>query len=333
LEQNKDIDQFDIPLAKRTYLNNPNSILLKKLLIFSPFLFLIFSVVALRFIRNVELIPLNNLKFQVERNHDARILGHLPYNETPKEKLVLIEPNIEVHMDMRDSLLKMREQAKKDGIYLVFLSGYRSINLQNDIFYSLKSIRNQEAAERARVSAPPGYSEHSTGFAIDIGDATQRETDFETGFENTDAFRWLIKNAAKFHFKLSFNKDNKYIDYEPWHWRYEGSIEALKGKCNFGPHRDDVEFLINNVSIRKYGSSGQQRTFILALKMAELDLLTKTLNVPPMLILDDVLAELDLTRQNMLLNSVGKDSQCFISATHLDKFNQSFLGSSQMIHL
>jgi len=228
LEQNKDIDQFDIPLAKRTYLNNPNSTLLKKLLIFSPFLFLIFSVAALRFIRNIELIPLNNLKLEVKKNYDARILGHLPYKETPKEKLVLIEPNIEVHKDMRDSLLKMREKAKIDGIYLVFLSGYRSVNLQNDIFFSLKSIRNQEAAERARVSAPPGYSEHSTGFAIDIGDATQRETDFETDFENTEAFRWLIKNAAKFHFKLSFNKDNKYIDYEPWHWRYEGSIEALK---------------------------------------------------------------------------------------------------------
>ena len=228
MELNKDIDQFDIPLAKRTYLNNQNSTSLKKLLIFSPFLFFIFSLAALRFIRNVELIPLNNLKFPVERNHDARILGHLPYNETPEEKLVLIEPKIVVHMDMRDSLLKMRKEAKKDGIYLVFLSGYRSINLQNDIFYSLKSFRNQEAAERARVSAPPGYSEHSTGFAIDIGDATQRETDFEADFENTDAFRWLIKNAAKFHFKLSFNKDNKYIDYEPWHWRYEGSIEALK---------------------------------------------------------------------------------------------------------
>jgi len=91
----------------------------------------------LRFIRNVELIPFNNLKFQVERNDESRIFGHLPYNETPKEKLVLIEPNIEVHMDMRDSLLKMREEAKKEGIYLVFLSGYRSINLQNDIFYSL----------------------------------------------------------------------------------------------------------------------------------------------------------------------------------------------------
>jgi len=111
------------------------------------------------------------------------------------------------------------------------------------------------------------------------------------------------------------------------------STEAVTGKCNFGPHRDDIEFLINNISVRKYGSSGQQRTFILALKMAELDLLVKTLNVNPILILDDVLAELDITRQNLLLNSVGKDSQCFISARHLDKFNQSFLSSSQMIYL
>ena len=228
MEQNKDIHQFDIPLAKRTYLKNTNSILLKKLLIFSPFLLLIFSIATLRLIRNLEAESLLNLIFQVETNHDHRLLGHLPYNEINKEKLVLIEPNIEVHLDMRDSLLKMREEAKKDGIYLVFLSGYRSINLQKDIFYSLKSIRNQEAAERARVSAPPGYSEHSTGFAIDIGDATQRDTDFETQFENTKAFRWLRKNAAKFHFKLSFEKDNKYIDYEPWHWRYEGSIDALK---------------------------------------------------------------------------------------------------------
>ena len=185
-------------------------------------------MIALRLIRNLETGPFLELIFQVDRIHDHRVLGHLPYKEIPKEKLVLIEPNIEVHVDMRDSLLRMKEKAKKDGIYLVFLSGYRSISLQKDIFYSLKSTRNQEAAERARVSAPPGYSEHSTGFAIDIGDATQRETDFETEFENTKAFGWLKKNAAKFHFKLSFNKDNKYIDYEPWHWRYEGSIEALK---------------------------------------------------------------------------------------------------------
>ena len=228
MEQNKDLNQFDITLAKRIHLNNFNSILKKKLLIISPFLFLLFSIFALRLIRNIEIRSLGNINLQAQINSDHRILGHLPYAEIPKEKLVLIEPNIQVHIDMRDSLLEMRDEAKKNGIYLVFLSGFRSTNLQNEIFYSLKSFRNQEAAERARVSAPPGYSEHSTGFAIDIGDASQRETDFETEFENTEAFKWLIKNAAKFHFKLSFPKDNKFIDYEPWHWRYEGSIEALK---------------------------------------------------------------------------------------------------------
>ena len=228
MEQNKDINQLDIPFAKRIYLKNSKLLLLKKLLLFSPFLLLLFSLTSLRLMRYIELGLFSNLNSQAERNPERRILGHLPYNEIPKDKLVVIEPNIEVHIDMRESLLNMREEAKKEGIYLVFLSGFRSIKLQNDIFYSLKSLRNQEAVERARVSAPPGYSEHSTGFAVDIGDATQRETDFETEFENTEAFRWLIKNAAKFHFKLSFNKNNKYIDYEPWHWRYEGSIDALK---------------------------------------------------------------------------------------------------------
>jgi len=228
LEQKKDIDEFEIPFAQRTYLRNTNSTILKKILIFSPFLFLLFSFTILRFVIKIDLASLNNFILNTEKNKDGRILGHLPYKEISEEKLVLIEPNIEVHIDMQESLLNMREEARKDGVYLVFLSGYRSINLQNDIFYSLKSIRNQDAVERARVSAPPGYSEHSTGFAIDIGDATRRETDFETEFENTNAFKWLVKNAAKFHFKLSFNKNNKYIDYEPWHWRFEGSIEALK---------------------------------------------------------------------------------------------------------
>ena len=109
--------------------------------------------------------------------------------------------------------------------------------------------------------------------------------------------------------------------------------EALTGKCGIGPHRDDIEFLINDSSVRKFGSSGQQRTITLALKMAELELIRKIISINPILILDDVLAELDLERQNLLLNSVGQESQCFISATHLDKLNNDFLGDSQIINL
>ena len=110
-------------------------------------------------------------------------------------------------------------------------------------------------------------------------------------------------------------------------------LERLTGKCSVGPHRDDIEFYLNHDSVRKFGSSGQQRTLTLALKMAELDLLKKTISVNPILILDDVLAELDVVRQNLLLNAVGEDSQCLISATHIDKFHKSFIGNSQIIYL
>ena len=111
------------------------------------------------------------------------------------------------------------------------------------------------------------------------------------------------------------------------------NLEELTGKCSVGPHRDDIEFYINDSSVRKFGSSGQQRTLTLALKMAELELLRKTVDVNPILILDDVLAELDVVRQNLLLNAVGEDSQCLISATHLDRFHRSFVGDSQIIYL
>ncbi len=221
-------EAFDIPFAERKFLKETNSRFNKIILLTLPVLLISFYITGFRLTRNLKLSRVRNINFQNSNNHDHSILGHLPYNEISKEKLVFIEPNIHVHIDMSESLLKMREDAKKDGIGLIFLSGYRSINLQRNIFFSLKSIRNQIAAERARVSAPPGYSEHSTGFAIDIGDANNRETDFEIEFENTETFKWLKKNAAKYHFKLSFNRDNKNVDYEPWHWRYEGSIEALE---------------------------------------------------------------------------------------------------------
>ena len=226
MEQTRESKEaIDIPVAKRRYIQD-NKFKLKKIFLYIiPFLILCFSLVTL-IVRNS--LKINSVNLKNPKTNDSSILGHLPYKEIEQEKLVFIEPHIWVHKDMTNSLLRMRQDAKTDGVYLVLLSGYRSIKLQDEIFYSLKSMRNQSASERARVSAPPGYSEHSTGFAIDFGDANYRETDFEVDFENTDAFRWLKNNAAKYHFKMSFNKSNKNVDYEPWHWRYEGSIEALK---------------------------------------------------------------------------------------------------------
>ena len=215
----------DLDTAERIY---PKSKLIKNIKIVHVILSLIIFAPLFLLFKNINFLKYPNTVKSSNIEKDVRVLGHFPYQEAAYENLIEIQPNILVHKGMYKSLKEMKDDAEKDGVYLVFLSGYRSIKLQKQIFYSLKSIRNQIASERARVSAPPGYSEHSTGFAIDIGDAYARETDFEESFENTSAFKWLKNNAAKYHFRLSFDKKQISVDYEPWHWRYEGSIEALK---------------------------------------------------------------------------------------------------------
>jgi D-alanyl-D-alanine carboxypeptidase len=79
----------------------------------------------------------------------------------------------------------------------------------------------------ARWVARPGFSEHHTGLALDIGDEEHPACDVELPFEETRAFKWLNENAGHLGFELSFPRGNsKGINYEPWHWRYAGSPEA-----------------------------------------------------------------------------------------------------------
>ena len=157
------------------------------------------------------------------------LLGHLPYPEASIDELIFFSPGIYVHKDIYENFKEMQYRAAQRGISLKLLSGFRSIELQRDIFYENKSIRNQTAVERSMVSAPPGYSEHSTGYAIDVGDGDYPETHFEVEFEQTPAFKWMKRFAPKYHFVLSFPPTNKQgITYEPWHWRFEGTVNALK---------------------------------------------------------------------------------------------------------
>lgn len=86
-----------------------------------------------------------------------------------------------------------------------------------------------------------------------------------------------------------------------------------------GPHRDDINFIVNGIDIRKFGSQGQQRTAALSLKLAEIELVKSKINDTPVLLLDDVLSELDSFRQNYLLESI-KDIQTVITCTGLDEF-------------
>jgi len=107
--------------------------------------------------------------------------------------------------------------------------------------------------------------------------------------------------------------------------------EQVHGTTLVGPHRDEVEFTINQTPARSYGSQGQQRTLVLALKLAELKLIEEVVGEPPLLLLDDVLAELDLNRQNQLLEAIQDRFQTLITTTHLGAFDSQWLNSSQIL--
>ena len=220
--------QDDIPLARRIKSIKP---ITTKSFLLIGLLFLGLGI-SLTLLANKSFLlqtkSLDDSINSIETNQNKSLLGHLPYPEASKNELILFSPGIYVHKEIYENFKEMQYMAAQKGVSLQLLSGYRSIDLQRDIFYENKSIRNQTAVERSWDSAPPGYSEHSTGYAIDVGDGNYPKTHFEVEFEQTPAFRWMKRVASKYHFVLSFPPKNKQgVTYEPWHWRYEGTVNAL----------------------------------------------------------------------------------------------------------
>ena len=131
----------------------------------------------------------------------------------------------QLHPDALKAWKRMKNKAKTQGIELFIVSAFRNIERQSEIIEA-KKMKGVSDEDIFKVSAPPGFSEHHTGKAVDIN--TNGFPPFEEHFEKSDAFRWLSVNAKDFGFHLSYPKKNKYgIAYEPWHWFYDG--EAQQG--------------------------------------------------------------------------------------------------------
>lgn len=101
--------------------------------------------------------------------------------------------------------------------------------------------------------------------------------------------------------------------------------EIIRAQSLVGPHRDDVSYYINNIDSKKFASQGQQRTIVLSLKLAELELIKEKIEDTPVLLLDDVLAELDNNRQNYLLNAIGEETQTIITSVDTVLFDDDYL--------
>ena len=155
----------------------------------------------------------------------------MPYKEATESTLrpLSFNKSVKGNKDAVNILEKMFDDAKKDGINFDVISGFRSIDYQTHLFYDKASERKQSLQQRAKTSAPPGYSEHHTGYAFDLNKKGNATTKLSPEFDKTPEYKWLQENAAKYGFEMSFPKDNvQGISYEPWHWRYVGDSTSKK---------------------------------------------------------------------------------------------------------
>lgn len=156
----------------------------------------------------------------------------------------------------------------------------------------------------------------------------------------------LSEPASRWHEDLSLGRERLELAFLPgcplgedpagWAASYAAALEGerardlARGQSHLGPHRDDVSILLQGHPAKLFASQGQQRTAVLALKLAELELATRTAGEAPVLLLDDVMAELDEGRQAALLEALGPTGQSFVTTTHLSDFRTDWLAEAEV---
>ena len=150
----------------------------------------------------------------------------IPVYSDAKELVPLnSECSLLVTQDALSAWQRMEDSARLDNVEIIALSTFRSFDYQKDIIRN-KIDKGHQLEDIFHVSAPPGFSEHHTGQAIDIGSASS--CPFTHEFETTDAFHWLNSHAHQFNFHLSYPEhNNSGFAYEPWHWRYHKTTPPL----------------------------------------------------------------------------------------------------------
>lgn len=160
--------------------------------------------------------------------------GHRHYEQAPDSSLAEAGPYrktgriVKMRAEAAQAFRAMVAAAAKDGVGLVPISGFRTVDYQQGLFQNaMRRYGSEQGA--AKWVAPPGYSEHHTGYVLDLGDTAVPAADVNPKFEHTAAFRWLQQHAAQFNFEISFPKDNPQgVNYESWHWRWVGNDVARK---------------------------------------------------------------------------------------------------------
>jgi len=149
---------------------------------------------------------------------------YVPQSLSQIDANYLLNPasSMQIHANVLPFLNKMLEASARDGVQLKIVSAFRSFGAQATLKSSYKVTYGAGTANA--FSAEQGYSEHQLGTTLDFTNPKVGNT--FSGFDKTDEYKWLVQNAYKYGFVISYPKENTYYMYEPWHWRFVGTSLA-----------------------------------------------------------------------------------------------------------
>jgi len=139
-----------------------------------------------------------------------------------------------------------------------------------------------------------------------------------------------IKYSKSIEFELSNPNLKEYLIQE-----YNKKLDYDIKLCStsIGPHKDDIEFYLGNKNLKFYGSQGQQRVAVLALKLSEIEIFKKYKETTPILLLDDIFSELDDNKKNNLLKYISRDIQTIITTTDLNNLDPKLIKKSKLFNI
>lgn len=252
----------------------------------------------------------------LEMSKLSEYIGHLNCVLFAPEDLEIVKGAPQVRRTFIDI-----ECGQISKVYLAHLSNYKRLLQQKNQYLKKRnvdsvmiSVLNEQLATEAAeiILKRESFIKTLSKYAKRI------HSDISNGIETL---------TVNYHPNIKYDDDNKdslrAFILDEYNEVFEKEIE--RGQSVIGPHRDDIKFLINGYDVQTFGSQGQQRSTALSLKLAELDVIKEEIGEYPILLLDDVLSELDESRQAHLLTSIRDRVQTFVTTTSISDINHQIM--------
>ena len=263
----------------------------------------------------------------LEQKRLSSYLGNLNVILFAPENLTLVKGSPQNRRKFVDM-----ELGQMSSLYLYDLVEYNRVLKQRNTYLKQLAIKKKQPDEYLEV-----LSEMLSELASKIV------------FHRLDFMKQLEALAIPIHDQLSLGREKFSVSYQATipledgltpsqmkeiyidQFKKNQTRESDQATTLIGPHRDDLIFYLNEIPVQTYGSQGQQRSTVLSLKLAEIELMKLSTGEYPLLLLDDVLSELDDDRQTHLIKAIENKVQTFITTTSLDGIKQQFINEPVVI--